>query len=89
MNFLHQEFEVGADDVIEVTLDHAANVLLMDSDNFASYKRGQSYRYHGGYVSFSPYRISAPRSGHWHLVIDLGGYGGTVRAAARILCSVT
>ena len=85
MNYLHQEFDAGPGDVFEVTLDHAANVLLLDSANFSNYRSGNSYRYHGGYVKSSPFRITPPHHGRWHLVIDLGGYPGTVRASMRML----
>jgi hypothetical protein len=85
MNFLHQEYDAGPGDVIEVTLDHAANVLLLDSTNYSDYRNGRAYKYRGGYVKSSPFRISPPHHGRWHLVIDLGGNAGTVRASARQL----
>ena len=85
MNYLHHEFDAGPEDVIEVTLDHAANVQLMDASNYQNYQSGREYRYHGGHVKNTPFRIRPPHQGHWHLVIDLGGYPGTVRAAARLL----
>jgi hypothetical protein len=31
----------------------------------------------------------APHPGHWHLVVDLGGYPGTVRGNARVLEGAT
>ncbi len=89
MNFLHKEFDLAAGDVVEVTLDHAANVQLLDPSNFLAYRSGRPYRYHGGYVTTSPFRITAPHSGHWHLVVDLGGNAGTVRASVRILSSAS
>jgi hypothetical protein len=89
MNYLHQEFDAGPNDVIEVTLDHAANVLLLDSTNYSSYRNGNPYRYHGGYIKSSPFRISPPRRDRWHLVVDLGGYAGAVRASARLLTAAT
>jgi hypothetical protein len=30
-------------------------------------------------------RLSAPHPGHWHLVIDLGGHAGSVRASIRTI----
>lgn len=33
----------------------------------------------------SPFRIPIPHSGHWYVVIDLGGYSGTVRSSVRVL----
>ncbi len=89
MNFLKQEFDAGPDDVIEVTLDHAANVQLMNGGNFDNYRNGQPYHYYGGYIQRSPFSIRPPTYGHWFLVIDLGGNAGTVRASARILSANT
>jgi hypothetical protein len=89
MNFLHQEFDAGPDDVIEVMLDHAANVLLLDGSNYENYRNGRPFHYYGGYAKTSPARISPPRTGHWHLVIDLGGFAGSVRASSRVLSQAT
>lgn len=85
MNFLHSEFNLAPDDVIEVTLDKQANVRLMDDTNFERYKRGEKHTYHGGLGTVSPVRLSPPHPGHWNVVIDLGGYAGTVRSSARVL----
>ncbi|MDQ3814024.1 MAG: DUF1883 domain-containing protein [Armatimonadota bacterium] len=85
MNYLHYELDAGPDDVVEVTLDHAANVQLLDETNYLNYRDGRPYTYRGGYVKTSPYRIRPSYQGHWHLVIDLGGYAGTVRASAKVL----
>ena len=72
-------------EVVEVQLSAAANVRLMDSANYSSYKNGRRHHYYGGYVKRSPYRIVIPRSGHWFVTIDLGGYSGTVRHSVRVL----
>lgn len=83
MNFLHYDLDLKAGDVVEVTLDKQANVRLLDEANFSSYKRGAQHRYYGGLVKTSPFRLPAPHAGHWHLVVDLGGHAGTVRASVR------
>ena len=83
MNFLHYELNLTSGQAVEVTLDRQANVRLLDDSNFHSYRRGQRHRYHGGLFKQSPAVISAPHAGHWHLVIDLGGYAGSVRASVR------
>ena len=85
MNYLHHEFNLDLADVVEVTLDGKANVRLLDDPNYSLYRRGAQHRYYGGLAEVSPFRIPAPRSGHWHVVIDLGGYAGTVRASVRVL----
>jgi hypothetical protein len=87
MNFLHQEFDVGPDDVVEVTLDGPANVMLLDPVNYDRYRRGESFQYHGGLAKTSPARLIPPRGGRWHVVVDLGGFAGRVRAGVRVLQS--
>lgn len=73
-------------EVVEVSLSgNAANVFLVDSSNFSSYKAGRRFNYYGGQATKSPVRLTIPNSGHWYLVIDLGGYGGQVRHSMRIL----
>ena len=86
MDFMH--YDLGyqiAGGVVEVDLGNAANVQLMDSGNFRSYRNGRGYRYTGGYITRSPYRAKIPHSGHWHVAIDLGGYAGRVSADVRVL----
>ena len=85
MNYLHYELDAGPQDVVEVSLDNAANVQLMDTANYTNYRAGQQYRYTGGYAKSSPCRLSPPRRGNWHLVVDLGGYPGRVNASVRVL----
>jgi hypothetical protein len=85
MEFLHQEIELQPEDIVEVTLDSPANVMLLDTNNFLKYQQGASYRYHGGYAEKTPVRLSPPNSGKWHVVVNLGGYAGSVRAGLRIV----
>lgn len=85
MNFLHSEFRGSSDKVAVVTLDHQANVMLLDATNFSAYRRGARFKYYGGWNTNSPVKLRPPRQGHWHVVIDLGGNAGTVRAAVRVV----
>jgi hypothetical protein len=85
MDFLHSELTLQSNDVVEVTLDHPANVQLLDTANFDRYRNGQTYRYYGGYATQSPFRVTAPSAGRWHLVVDLGGAAGTVRASLQVV----
>ena len=88
MKYLHDEFEIGPGDVVEVTLDGQANVLLLDASNYERYRRGATYQYHGGFARASPYQLSPPTAGHWHLVVNLGGFNGQVKAGVRLLPGV-
>jgi hypothetical protein len=86
MEYLHKDLgHLDGDEAVEVTLDSAANVKLMDSANFIAYRRGAKHSYFGGHVTRSPFRLAVPRSGHWHVAVDLGGYRGNVRAGIRVL----
>ena len=85
MNYLHYDFELGSNDIVEVTLDRKANVRLLDDINYSLYSRGERHTYYGGQAVRSPVQLSPSRAGHWHLVIDLGGYAGTVRASVRTI----
>jgi hypothetical protein len=86
MEYLHKEFDLAEGDIVEVTLaGNAANVLLLDADNFENYQQGKPYLYYGGYARTSPFRIQTPRPGRWHLVVDLGGGAGRVQASSRVI----
>jgi hypothetical protein len=60
MDHLHYEFDASGGDVIEVTLDRAANVQLLDPANYESYTHGLGSRYHGGYATTSPVELTFP-----------------------------
>ena len=82
---LHQ---CGRGERIQITLHgNAANVRLMDSSNYNSYRQGRSHQYFGGLARHSPVILTVPRSGHWFVTIDLGGLGGSVSSSVRKLPS--
>ena len=82
------EYDLGhldAGSVVEVTLAHRANVLLLDSHNFQRYRNDQSHNYYGGEALRSPFSLRVPETGHWFVAIDLGGAAGTIRSSIRVL----
>lgn len=85
MEYLNYDMHLDSGDVVEVTLDKQANVRLLDDSNFSKYARGDQHQYFGGLAQKSPVRLAAPHPGRWHLVVDLGGYPGTVRASVRTI----
>jgi len=89
MKFTHYDLgQKRGGEIIEVTLQgSAANVRLMDSSNFSSYRAGRNHRYYGGLVKRSLWRVQVPRSGHWHITVDMAGLHGTVRSSIRQLPS--
>ena len=72
-------------DVVVVNLSgNAANVRLLDSSNFQSYKAGHGHRYYGGLITRSPAEIPIPRSGTWHVVADMQGLSGQSRIGVQV-----
>lgn len=85
MKFLHWDFIGGPDNVVQVELDHAANVILLDDINFSAFRRGSRYSYFGGYYKQTPVRLMPPHEGGWHVVVHLGGYAGRVNASMTLI----
>jgi hypothetical protein len=89
MKFLHYEWSVlTPQDTLEIGLDAQANVQLLTDDNYYRFKNGQKYQHHEGVAGLakqSPVFLSPPHTGHWHLVVDLGGYTGSVNVSVRIV----
>lgn len=87
MRFSH--YNLGhkqAGEVVEVTLQgNAANVRLLDSSNFSSYRRGKNHRCYGGLATKSPVRLPIPRSGTWYVTVDMQGLRGSVRSGVRMM----
>jgi len=86
VQFIHHDLgyqPAGA--VVVVTLSGTeANVQLLDETNFRSYERGDTHHYYGGHFRQSPVRLTIPSNGHWHVAVDLGGFGGQVNSSARV-----
>ena len=86
MNYLKYDLnQIGPDSTVEVELSAQANVRLMDAANFSRFHRGLRHQMYGGLAKRSPVRILIPYFAHWYAVIDLGGYGGQVRASVRVI----
>lgn len=86
MNFLKYDLgNLKRGEVVEVTLTSGANVRLMDSSNFNSYKNGRKHRFYGGLAKRSPVRIAVPSSGHWYVAVDMQGLRGSTRASVRVV----
>ena len=84
MNYLHADFHGGPKSVVIVTLDRQANVMLLDDLALSSYRSGGRFTYHGGWATKSPVQLRPPSNRHWHVVVDLAGRGGQLRAGIRV-----
>jgi hypothetical protein len=81
--YLHSDLgDLNKGDIVEVTLTAAANVRIMDPENFLLYKDGLQFQYYGEHFLESPAKITIPETGHWHLSIDMDGLGGSASASS-------
>jgi Domain of unknown function (DUF1883)/TIR domain len=84
-----QQYDLGVrqrGEIVEIKLQgNAANVELVDSSNLSAFRAGRGHRYYGGHYARSPIRLPIPSSGHWYVVIHLGGYTGSVRSSVQML----
>jgi hypothetical protein len=81
-------YELGAaaiGDTVEVTLGYAANVLILNAENYAFYKENKPHRFIGGYIERSPYKVVLTEAGHWFLIIDSGSFFSKIRAFVRFI----
>ena len=69
MNFQHWTLNLDTGDTVALTIDRQCDVFLVDDSNFSSFRSGRGFRYSGGAQKLKSVRITAPHSGHWHLVL--------------------
>ena len=72
-NFLLEQKHLDAGDIAHLKCDTQCNFMLMDNTNFQNYRTGRQFKYYGGHYTHFPARITAPHTGTWNVVIDLGG----------------
>jgi len=86
MKYQHYNLNnLSAGKVVEIILSgNAANVKLMDSNNFHNYKNGRQHSYYGGHVTSSVTKLKIPCFGSWHIAIDLGGRSGHVSSRVNV-----
>lgn len=58
---------------VEVQLQHAADVYLVDSINYQHMNAGRRYTYYGGHYTRTPVHISVQGAGRWYLIVRGGG----------------
>lgn len=72
-------------DIVEATLTRGANVRLLDSVNYARYRRGEKCTFYGHTAKKTPFLIEVPRAGNWYAVADMNGLRGATRASFRLI----
>ena len=85
MEFIHSREYLNQGDIVELDCDTQCNFMLTDDSNFSSFKRGESFRYYGGFSERFPARLGVPHSGYWNITIDLGPGQGHIRYGLRVI----
>lgn len=55
---------------VDVELDYASDVFLVDESNFRRFQRGDRFQYYGGHYDYSPVTITVKGIGRWYLIVD-------------------
>lgn len=71
--------------VVEVALSCINNIRLMDDDNFKLYAEDKSFKFLGGRAEKSPVRLTIPKTGHWHVVVDKTGFQALANSNVRAI----
>ena len=80
MTFLHWKIPGSSGDVARVQTDIPANIRLLDALNFEYYKKGSKFEGEGGWSDKLIVEFVLPYKGTFHVVVDLAGQAGTVKA---------
>lgn len=86
-DYLHIREYLQAGDVAVLDCDTQCNFMLIDDINFSAYKRNARFTYYGGHFERFPAQISAPSTGYWNVVLDLGGGKANIRYAFSFIKS--
>jgi len=70
---------------VEIVLDYAATVLVMDQANYTAYKsRSTQYRAISKHVTSLPYVVRLPRTARWFVIVETKGQVGEVNSVVYI-----
>jgi hypothetical protein len=67
---LHKTLELASGALVRVSVTARAFIALMDDENYELYLADEDFEYYGDTASRSPFDLSAPAPGVWHLVIE-------------------
>lgn len=84
MTFLHWKIPGSPGDVVLIHTDTPAYVRMLDPLSFEAYKRGSKYQGEGGWSDSLDVEFVLPYKGTFHVVVDLGGTAGNLKATCDI-----
>lgn len=66
------QMTTGLSVYVEVTVNQAANVYLVNQKGYQNYLNGNEFSHQGGYITELPARLRIPSSNHWYVIVDNG-----------------
>ena len=86
MNYLHYKMKASPQNAIKVTLNHKANIKLLDTVNYYKYCNGKTYQSTGEFIDVSSMQIKVPHKSNWHILIEHGDYyKGLLKALVDVI----
>jgi hypothetical protein len=85
MQYLHYPINTSVGATILLSLDRQANVRLLDAANYQKYRRGEQHHYYSELAQTSPVRLQVPRTGCWHIIVDLDGPAERAQASVQVI----
>jgi hypothetical protein len=85
VQYLHYPINTSVGATILLTLDRQAKVRLLDAANYQKYRRGEQHHSYSKLVRASQVRMQVPRTGCWHVIVDLGGPAEHAQASVQII----
>lgn len=84
MTTLNWKVSGSPGDLVRVRIDRPAYVRLFDELNYAKFKRGSTHSGQGGWSDRLDVEFLLPYRGSFHVVVDLGGQAGEVKATCDL-----
>jgi hypothetical protein len=85
MQYIHYKIKADKDQVVQITTDHEASIKLMDTFNYAKFQKGKTCDFFGGAYPASTVEFRVHKLDEWHVVIDLEGRAGFVKASVNLI----
>lgn len=83
--FIHYQINAGPDHIVQVKLSTRANVRFMDTVNYQKYRMAKPYEFSGGLATESPVEFRPKKDRVWHVIVDMIGLSGEVKASIKLL----
>ena len=86
MNYLHYKIKADPQNVIKVSLNHKANIKLLDTVSYYKYRNGKPFQPTAEFIDVASIQIKVPHKSNWHILVEHGDYyKGILRALVDVI----